>query len=370
MKTALKVYDIELVTEAPLYIGNGREIGKKEYIYSKEKEKIFVMDISKLCQLLQKNNLLSEYEKFMLSTSKDDIGTWLEKCGVSEAEAFECVRYSLDCKDVALDNHSKLEVKEFIKDPYGMPYVPGSSLKGMLRTILLAYDIEKNPAKYESLQRSVLLNSGNNAGRNQYLSREIRGMETKCYKTLKRSEVEANAVNDTLSGLVVSDSEPLSADDLVLCQRIELATSGKEHKLNVLREAIRPGVSIHFTITVDLGICSITKEMIESAVSYFGEMYYNCFLEKYHGFAMPSEDSVWLGGGTGFATKTEIYPLLGQRQGLSTAVDIFRVLKVPPKHNHSQDRAFGVSPHICKVTYYEGKRLHMGHCRLHIKEHT
>ena len=369
MKSALKVYDVELVTEAPVYIGSGRDIGKKEYVYSKKEQKIYVMDISKLCYLLQKKKLLSEYEKFVLSTSKDDIGSWLKKCGVSEDEIMGCARYSLDCEDAALDNHSKLQVCECIKDPYSMPYIPGSSLKGMLRTILLAYDIEKNPSKYEDIQRDVAYNSGKSAGRNQYLSREVRGMETKCYKTLGRQARDINAaVNDIMSGFIVSDSEPLSTDDLMLCQRVELSTEGKERKLNVLREAIRPGVSVRFKITVDSEICGITKETIENAVSFFGELYYNYFLKKYQGTGRPSETSVWLGGGTGFITKTEVYPLLGERQGVNTTVNIFKVLKVPSNHKHSQDRLLGVSPHICKVTYYKGQRMHMGQCCIHISE--
>lgn len=31
-----------------------------------------------------------------------------------------------------------------ITDPYGNPYIPGSSLKGMLRTLLLGRDILQN----------------------------------------------------------------------------------------------------------------------------------------------------------------------------------------------------------------------------------
>ena len=34
-----------------------------------------------------------------------------------------------------------IEVLSFVKDSYNLPYVPGSSLKGMLRTILLENDI-------------------------------------------------------------------------------------------------------------------------------------------------------------------------------------------------------------------------------------
>ena len=41
-----------------------------------------------------------------------------------------------------------LEVGEFVKDAYGCPYVPGSSFKGMLRTVLLSALIEEGPEAF------------------------------------------------------------------------------------------------------------------------------------------------------------------------------------------------------------------------------
>ena len=40
-----------------------------------------------------------------------------------------------------------MQIISFIKDAYGKPYIPGSSIKGMLRTILLCYDILNNKNK-------------------------------------------------------------------------------------------------------------------------------------------------------------------------------------------------------------------------------
>ena len=43
----------------------------------------------------------------------------------------------------------RMQIMNFMRDPYGNPYIPGSSIKGMLRTILLAADIMKNPLYYK-----------------------------------------------------------------------------------------------------------------------------------------------------------------------------------------------------------------------------
>ena len=42
-----------------------------------------------------------------------------------------------------------------VTDPYGNPYVPGSSLKGMLRTILLSKDIAQDQIKYKRDQSQI-----------------------------------------------------------------------------------------------------------------------------------------------------------------------------------------------------------------------
>ena len=53
------------------------------------------------------------------------------------------------------EEKGKLQVMTCITDPYGNPYVPGSSLKGMLRTILLSRDILQNREKYRTDTRQL-----------------------------------------------------------------------------------------------------------------------------------------------------------------------------------------------------------------------
>ena len=368
MKSVLDVYDVELKVIGPVFIGNGKEIGKKEYVYSAWDSSVSIMDISKLCYLLNRKGMMNEYEKFMLSNSKDDIGTWFRKHGVSKSEYMECVKYTMDCGDAVLDTHSKLAIMECVKDAYGMPYVPGSSIKGMFRTILLANNILKENTKYNVVKGKIQSGSAGKIKRNTYLKKEAAIVEGKFFRTLLRPGTdETDAVNDLFSGFIVSDSEPLSSKDLILCQRTELHADGKEKKLNVLREAIRPGTRISFKITIDKSICNLLKEEIEQAVANFSRMYYECFMHGYAIVEQPKDNFVWLGGGTGFVTKTEIYPLFGKKDGIDTTVEIFRATEVPENHKHYRDRKWGVSPHICKVTYYGKKRYQMGICELTIR---
>ncbi|MCD8150779.1 MAG: hypothetical protein LUE92_14710, partial [Clostridiales bacterium] len=99
-------------------------------------------------------------------------------------------------------------------------------------------------------------------------------------------------------------------------------------------------------------------------------MYYDCFLKHYNSVDRPLAHSVWLGGGSGFVTKTEVYSLYGRKQGVGITADLFRVLGVPDTHKHNSDRGQHVSPHTCKMAYYEKKIYQMGLCRMKLSRNT
>ena len=364
MKQVLKVYDVELTVEGPVFIGSGKEIGKKEYVLSKNSDTIAVLDTTKLFELLKKKNLVEEYSKFMLGSSRDDIGRWLDNRKIAETDYMACAKYQLSCDRNVKRELSKLAVMEFIRDAYGQPYVPGSSLKGMLRTILQAYDIKQNPEKYQNVAKAITRGSVGRPNRNA-LKKESGEMEEISFRTMKRPKTRpGDAVNDIMSGIIISDSSPFTNEELVLCRRLELRPDGEEKKLNVLRETIKPGVVVKFQMTIDSSLCKYDKEYIEKAIEHFGKMYYDCFLKKFEGMDIPDKNMVWIGGSTGFVTKTQIYSLFGEKEGVAVTADIFKLIKVPEKHKHYQDKKMKVSPHICKVADVNGKRCHMGACHL------
>ena len=77
-------------------------------------------------------------------------------------------------------------------------------------------------------------------------------------------------------------------------------------------------------------------------------------------------NTVFLGGGSGFVSKTVIYPLFGEKEGIETVKNIFDRTNVPKTHQHYKDTRIGVSPHILKCTRYQGKEYMMGECELNI----
>ena len=84
-----------------------------------------------------------------------------------------------------------------------------------------------------------------------------------------------------------------------------------------------------------------------------------------------SENLIWLGGSSGYATKTEVYQLYNHNDAVKTIVDIFSKTVNPKQykqHKHEMDTRYGVSPHICKVAKYKGQYFEIGKCKITIEK--
>lgn len=369
MINTLKVYDIDLTTRGPVFVGNGNELKKNEY-FNVGRKKVVIPRLDMMYADLVKMNRQKSYENYMLRNNMLGLGQWLREERISDDYIEKWKRYELDSGDVIPERGRQLQIMTCIKDPYGNPYIPGSSFKGMLRTILLAYDIRKNSDKYSQLKYEIerTIKTEQHPKRTQFLSRQGKSVEVSAFNTLQRLDTKkSDAVNDFMSGLIVSDSDPLSIDNLTLCQKIEHHVEGRDKNLNLLRECIKPGIRIHFTMTIDTSLCKLNDRDIMSAISDFATVYYDMFLRKYKKSNRPDDNTVWLGGGAGFVSKTVIYSLFGD-EGIELVPDIFAKTGVPKDHKHNRDRSLGVSPHILKLTSYRGKMYEFGKCSVKITE--
>lgn len=368
---------MELKTIGPLFIGSGISIGKKEYIYNPDKGLVLVPDVTAMYIGLQKLRLERKYQEYLLAGNTGmDLGKWLFENKVKPVTYNPWIRYTLLGGDHLRSGKRPVAIDCFTKDSYGLPYVPGSSIKGTLRTILLAYELIQNPQKYQDIGRDIPGNAERAKPGKKVLHPDVQKLEESVFHTLNRKTPwgkpvpTKDAVNDCLSGLIISDSEPLPLKSLTLCQKLDRSVDGNyNNSINTLRESIKPGTPIHFQLTIDETLCRYTIEDIRQAVQKFGEAYYSLFLSSFKGTDRPGEDTVWLGGGAGFFTKTVLYPLLGKEKGLTTAVTIFDKTLSPKakrEHKHDLDIKKGVSPHMIKFTEYEGKTYQIGMCKLSV----
>lgn len=370
MQQNLKTYKLTLKTVGPVYVGSGKEISKKEYVFL-GKDKVAVLEFAKVYAMLKRLKKGTSFERYYFGNTKDNMNTWLQKEGIDVKQLKPFIKYTLDNSGAVIESKRELQIMEMIKDPYGKPYIPGSSLKGMLRTILLGQSILQNPKKYDMEKETLTqdLFANNKCNRNSFLKGNVASIENKSFHTLQREgTLQKDAVNDYLQGIIVSDSEPLEIDDLILCQKIDLHTDGKEKRFPLLRECLKPGTEIHFWLTIDSSICAIEIQDIMDAVKAFLTIYFRCFEKAFPGLDKLRVNQVYLGGGCGFVSKTVVYPMFGKAEGMKVTKTIFQKTGVPMNHKHNLDEKLGASPHILKCTRYQGKLLQMGLCNLKIQE--
>lgn len=369
MRQTFKTYTLELKVQGPVFVGSGEEIQKKEYVFLKGRRALGVVDIEKLYQLARKKGLASDMEQFMVRDTRETLRQWADRNRIKPDELKACMKYIVDAGDMQQEK-GRMQIMACAKDPYGQPYIPGSSIKGMLRTILLGAELIQHPESYRGLSESMKDDLYNyRGGRNNLLKSNITAIENRVFRTLDRPKSKPqDAVNDWMSGVIVSDSEPLSMKDIAVCQKWEQHVDGHERAINTLRECVRPGTVIRCQLTIDETISPLTGEALMQAVRIFYQRYEQAFQQHfpYKSVAPISDATVFLGGGSGFVSKTMIYDLFEQKEGVRVTRDIFIKTKVPREHKHDKDTSFGVSPHVLKCSKLDGKKYMMGQCEMHL----
>lgn len=188
---------------------------------------------------------------------------FFEQNGEIQKIAGECVAYRVDSALVKSRKgcYQYFEVAEFIKDAYGCPYVPGSSVKGMLRTAVLTHMILANRSVYLPLFDKRATRDFGEEGRADH------AIDRRAFWREHPDPTDQNAVNDIMRYVSVSDSKPLRSSDLVFVKKYDKFSKldNAEHKmdfgrgrtnregneLGLYRECLKPGVHVEFTVDID-----------------------------------------------------------------------------------------------------------------------
>ena len=178
------------------------------------------------------------------------------------------------------------EVAKFIRDPFGSPYIPGSSLKGAIRTILM----NTNP-------------DWNNKNAVDFRGRGPK--ENK--KMIPWGAKKGQEFNDLFNAIRVSDSKPFNNEQIILVQKWDYSAKSLTAKpLPLYREAIVPLTRINFTITTTTKEAGILIEELGQRAQAFYKEYKEFFLSDFpeNKIQLNLQYPIYLGAGSGAWTKT------------------------------------------------------------------
>ena len=287
--------------------------------------------------------------------------------------------YELDAAGVTRDDLNRRNIQAFIKDPYQKPYIPGSSLKGAVRNILLGLMIEQKEYDVNNIKRTIDKFQGK---RSKFLKQESETLEVSMFHTKISDGTEVtDAVNDAMRGIRFSDSRPISLDMLTLAQKVDVHTDGSDRNMPLVRETLKPGTEVTFGMTIDQTETDISGDDILRAIDGFYTDYQTMFLKQFRyrdadeELSLQGEHILFLGGGVGYPSKTVMNQLLRGdpervcyvSRAIQTALTGGYETRDRTKE-HRQDIGLGVSPRVVKMTEFDGQLLQMGACNLKMRE--
>jgi len=320
------IFEVQVSTLTPLHIGNGVEL-LNQYDYAIHTGYTWRIHHDRLLEAqriedLRQLAIIAEQPPQELLTDDD----------YRPGSPF--FRYVLKGTPRATGEGAVL--REQIKDVYDRPYLPGSSLKGALRTALAASLWKQNGLRLEV----------NRLGRNPKFAAQ----------ELERSLLGKNPNHDLLRALHVSDSRPLEADSLMVVNA-RVINRGGALGSPIEMEAIRPDVTFHLTIKVDTALFSewakakglrfaaesalralpqiVNKRALEQVrreQAWFGRIpnagrvtsFYDSLLK---GQLQPNQMLLCLGWGTGWESKTFGTQMFGDPRTREALLRQFRMTR-------------------------------------------
>ena len=189
----------KVVTLSPMHIGSGRvltnwDIGVDENNY------VFVFNLDKIFDILSEKDIdeLAKLFEGINSQQVKNLGEFLNRKGIRDWEAVK--KYKLKMKDAKKANIG--EIEEFVKEGY-KAFIPGSTLKGFIRTAVIYSFLKEKDFKFEVAE---------DKGRVSLRMREpidgktIEGI-SKINKWIEENVCGSGATVDVFKTLIVSDSE-------------------------------------------------------------------------------------------------------------------------------------------------------------------
>lgn len=141
MATNHQQFQIKLTTFSPLHIGNGEELTSVgEFLQTNDN--VYFLRHEDLMEKLKTDNHFDDYvERILTHDQGFDFFKTLKDWDITPAD-FAIRTLRLNQKDINTNSNNKLHLHIKTK---GEAYVPGSSIKGMLRTSILFRYLKENP---------------------------------------------------------------------------------------------------------------------------------------------------------------------------------------------------------------------------------
>lgn len=217
---------IQLTTATPLHIGNGRSLSPYTDFVVGNDGKVYLIDSQKLNDQLVAvgDEAVDEYVSQIMGCRQPG--------GVFSLKQF-LEKYKIDYRQIAKfvwETHAPIQnetIQETIKST-SKPYIPGSSIKGAIRTALLYFHRKEEGYSWEAAIKDIF------------------GKGVK--KSPNGEDIFGRYQNDVLRHLHVSDSSPLPSEEVGLVKTVRYNLVKKEASIPVTKEVIPENKILDFRL--------------------------------------------------------------------------------------------------------------------------
>lgn len=374
-----KTYEIRCI--APVHVGCGEMLTPFDYLYDPRREEMIFLDPTRWARFLVEHKLIDKVADQLQQETSGSLMEWLKRERIAEGEMRKLAIRRAKAATAGMGEKVKRSLNNVavhIALADGRPYIPGSSIKGALRTGIL-YRLLQNAPKLREKYWQRWMEIPVRAWEKETGKQITRPLEEELLHRLTHQKTRsADAVNSALRGLGVSDATVVSrVETVILAKRDASLTKSdhapKDHSVALCRECLPAETKLRVSVSFDpammktIGFSSL-REVMEAARAHVQAglaMQEKVFGEYYKGeFAEAKEADLLLGGGTGFLAKTLFYALApdertAQRKAAEYLDTVFKA-KEKSAHQHVDK----ITPRALKLVQLHPDRYIMGLCAM------
>lgn len=373
---------------SPTTVADSRVLSPQEYIYDNHSRMLYVLNDTQWFCYLQKKGLLRDFENKCVKPRLNAIPLyeWLEeklhRRGFDvESELGTAVKYKIpaESKPTKEKGNRLNQVVLCMRLCDGRVYIPGSTIKGVIRTAILFKLLEEHDVLrqkwYREIRECIQSYQRNIKQLEKELKSKLFNIEKQLVRTLNFGDQKANDVlRDAMRGIRCSDAMPQGTISTRVVQKIDFKLKeGAYNTLPIYKEMIEPGATFSFTITLEpsmtktIGVESV-EDIIECLLNWFEAVLdpvYTCFGNHFAElFDNADLANCIIGGNTNFLYKT-LYVALAD-EGKSRDLVKYILNTQFRKHAHLTDNI--ISPRTLKGTSMNGTFYMTGEAEIQIEK--
>ena len=236
----IRVHKFRLLPLSPIHIG-GRFQALFPFEYIIHNGKFTVIKEEKLGKFLQERGLLPDFLRGFEQPGFS-LTDYLSQKRLLSPELIE--RISLYSCQLACDAPMGKQVRPFTRDAYQRPFIPGTAIKGAMRTSLWYDAMLRNRGLFGRVRRAIEDRAKKAKEKDDELDKEI-------FEGYRLGNKERSPNTDILRVIKVSDAEPWERDSLYVGEEETRARGRARPDISTHLEFVKEGQATKFTITFD-----------------------------------------------------------------------------------------------------------------------